>query len=123
LEEGEVTKVLVRKKSAQLAQFLGCMLGPVAGDIDLTRNGEVKLFHLCACFQIEHTQAEAVERLFPYLLCIVPRFKHTCLSERFPYIIEFLYQLMIVFLDILILGPLRKSGRLQNFKDQYGVVC
>ena len=98
------------------------MLGPVAGAVDLTRDGEVELLHLCPCLQVEHAEAEEVERFLTDLLCIVPCFQHARLCERFPNIVEFLYQFMVIFLDVHILGPLGEGGCLQHLEYQYGVV-
>ncbi len=99
------------------------MFGPVAGNVDLPGDGKVELFHLCAGLQVEHAEAEEVERLFTDLLGIVPRFEHACLRERLPDVVEFLHQFMVIFLYIQFFGPLGQGGCLQYLKYQYRMVC
>jgi len=63
---------------------------------NLPCDGPEEPFNLCSCFKVNDTQAETIESLFPYLLCIMPRFKHSGLTEIIPEIIDLLYKFMII---------------------------
>ena len=66
--------------------------------------------------------AEQVERLFAYLLRIVPSLQHFVLVQCIPYAVKFPQQFMVVFGHLLLIVPFRKVGCLQHFKNEYGMM-
>ena len=67
LEEGEVAEVLVRQHFGDFFQFLGCVFYFIGHVVHIAGNRPEKPFDLCSCAQIDKSEAEEVERFFPYL--------------------------------------------------------
>lgn len=67
LEEGEVAEVLVGQHFGDLFQFLGCVFYFIGHVVHIAGNRPEKPFDLCSCAQIDKSEAEEVERFFPYL--------------------------------------------------------
>ena len=87
--------------------------------VDLARHRPEQFLNLRTGVQVEHAEAEAVERLLAYLQGVVPAFEQRLLSEAVPYLIQLARQLMVGVAHLFIVVPHGQLGGFERFYYQY----
>lgn len=88
LEQREIAEILVRQHFGDFLQFVRSVLCCFRHGIYLAGYGPEQPFHLCSGTEINQSQIEKSQCIFPALNGIVPRFEQTGLVEVFPQVIQ-----------------------------------
>ena len=99
------------------------MLQSLCHAVHLAANAPVHALYLGTCAQVDNAVREEVESLVAYLLGVVPVLKHSAWVEVVPYLVEVLYELVVVLRRFKLLAHLRQRSGFEYVGDKHRVVC